>query len=814
MVQFENPELFMLLIPVIAAGLFLIKKGARKGLIVSRVIVIGLLITALASPYIVVPHVTVDENPNIVIIDDETQSMELFENGTASGLYESLTAKTPATYVKLTGESTALGDAIVQYATGDNQLVLVTDGNSNTGEELESALQFAQEMGTTVYLVQPSLESNDLTVQIEGDKTVILKNENQFNIVVSQAVEQEVTYTYELYSDDTLIRSGTVTQTEREKTIPVNQITFDELGAHTLKVIITPSGSDVDSINNQFYKSVYAVPKPKIAAINLDEQSPLGDILQNLYDVSSGNIEDIDGTKAVVIDNSPAKSFSEEDVQTLKDYLSDGRGIVVVGGDGSYNFGSYLNSSFEQILPVISKPTDWSGGRNIVLVLDISPSARDHQSLDDILANALTILNNENLRDSNLGVIAFGSEGTDVSGGLLFLGTAANVELLDTEIRELTPGTTSETSLDKGLDIALDWLQSESGQLDVIIISDGGIKYSYDDSLVVAQELADKGVNIDFIHIASKAPSQADDYGNYYAEQLMEEVGGTYFHIQQGERADIEFDKLQQDEDNNETELGAYPLIELNTKHFITKNIDINGSITGYNDVTPKAGADRLIITSTGKPVLTTWRYGLGRVAALTTDNGLGGESTWASQLYSGNNSKLISSTVNWVIGNPREETGAVVEAADMWYGTSETIELTMYEEGIPTLELDGEELDLSLTGTDTYEAVIDPSPIGIHSLSGYPVAVNYALEYRDVGLNEDLPVLIKAYGGSTYTGNEALADLYTQAQDNSEKLVKESVSQKIYFLLAALIIFLGEVILRRIREIREMKELEKEVQV
>jgi hypothetical protein len=263
----------------------------------------------------------------------------------------------------------------------------------------------------------------------------------------------------------------------------------------------------------------------------------------------------------------------------------------------------------------------------------------------------------------------------------------------------------------------------------------------------------------------------------------------------------------------NETNLGKFPLIELNSKHFITKNIDIEGSVTGYNDVTPKAGADRLIITSTGKPILTTWRYGLGRVAAITTDDGLGGNNMWATELYSGNNSKLISSTVNWAIGNPIEKSGAVVEAPDTWYGTPSTIELTMYDEGIPTLKLDGETLDLSLTGTNVYEAVIEPEPIGMHYLSGYPVAVNYALEYQNMGLNEDILALVKANGGTIYKSvSAARSGIFEEAQTNSEKLVKDTVSQKIYFLLAALIIFLGEVTIRRIKEIKEMKQQEKEI--
>jgi hypothetical protein len=543
--------------------------------------------------------------------------------------------------------------------------------------------------------------------------------------------------------------------------------------------------------------------------------SPLADILLNLYDVSrTGELDNIDNYKALVIDNTNANTFTEADVKVLENYLNEGNGIIVVGGENAYNFGGYLDSPIETILPVTSKPTDWSGGRNVVLLLDISPSTTAHQTLGDILGNALNILNNEKLRDAYVGVIAFGSQGKDVSGGLQFIGVASTLDSLQSEIEKLTPSATSETSLDQGLAIAQGWLKDEHGEMDIIIISDGGIEKSYDASLKIAKEIVSSDVNLYYIHIKSSAPSQMDSYGNYYAEDLMNAVGGVYFPINMGERANIQFNDLQQTQNQNDTgTLGTYPLIELNTKHFITKNIDIEGSVTGYNDVTPKAGADRLIITNTGKPILTTWRYGLGRVAALTTDNGLGANSMWATELYSGNNSKLISSTVNWAIGNPIEKTGAVVEAPDTWYGTPGTIQLTMYDEGIPTLKLDGKTVDLSLTGTNVYEAVIEPEPIGMHDLSGYPVAVNYALEYRNMGLNEDILNLVKANGGTIYKSvSAARSGIFEEAQTNSEKLVKDTVSQKIYFLLAALIIFLGEVTIRRIKEIKEMKQQEKEI--
>ena len=202
--------------------------------------------------------------------------------------------------------------------------------------------------------------------------------------------------------------------------------------------------------------------------------------------------------------------------------MSNGGGLVVVGGDKAYNYGNYLNSSLEEILPVISKPSEYKGGRNLVLILDISPSTQGGSATGDprinnsgthgdILGNALYILQNENLRDANVGVIAFGSEGYDVSGGFLFMGLPQNQAILKDKISKLTTSEQEKTSLDQGLEVAKEMLTGKDGERDAIIISDGGIKESYDPSLQAAKELKDMGVNLYFIHVHSlAAPGQTD----------------------------------------------------------------------------------------------------------------------------------------------------------------------------------------------------------------------------------------------------------------------------------------------------------------
>ena len=816
----ENPQMLWLILPVLAVGIYLIKKGAKTGLVESRFIIALLLIIALASPYTLVSKTTMDETPNLVIISDETASMQLFEEGTASRIYEALTAQTQTTIVTVSGDKTSIGDAIVQYSSGDNQIVLVTDGNNNYGKTLEDAFKFAKETGTVVYSVEPELKDNDLSVEIKGDKTVVIGNKNEFDMVVSQAEEREINYHLEVLVDGEPVGIGNPNkvQTTREKTIHLNDIIFSSLGAHTIKVTLTPHSEDKDNINNKFYKSIYVVPKPKIHLIADDTATPLAQILFDLYDISTtGGLSDIDDKKVVVLDNKHINALSENDVKILKKYITDGNGLVVSGGERAYDYGDYLDSSFEELLPVMSKPTDWRGGRNVVLVLDVSDSTRasDVDVRDDpekqisilsyILYNAKNIINDPDNRDAHVAVISFEDEANDISGGFVYLGVESNRNEIIKNINEFKG--VGETNLPEGLIMAEDLFEQSAGSQNIVILSDGGIEKYYDDTVEIAKQLHDKGINIFFIQ-----HTLLDTFSNL-PQNLMTEIGQSQNYILSKEQTvNIIFEELEKPPEDETITLYVFPLIEYNPKHFITRNIEIAGNITGYNDVTPKAGADRIIITSTGKPVLTTWRYGLGRVASLTTDNGYGSGSLWSSQMYAGNNSKLTSATLNWAIGNPRVEEGAVLEGMDAWFGTPVTLTLTMYDEGVlPTLTLDGiEPLELSVTGKNTYDTTINPDRIGMHDISGYPVAVNYALEYLDVGLNEELPALVKSSGGKTYDERDARALLLEDAKANSERVVQEPVSWKMYFIIAALLLFLLEIVIRRIKEIQAAKRAEK----
>ena len=103
-----------------------------------------------------------------------------------------------------------------------------------------------------------------------------------------------------------------------------------------------------------------------------------------------------------------------------------------------------------------------------------------------------------------------------------------------------------------------------------------------------------------------------------------------------------------------------------------------------------------------------------------------------------------------------------------------------------------------------SYEAAINPDKEGFHDLSGYGIAVNYPLEYRDVGFNDKLKSAIESNGGRVYDEGEVEGLLFMDIKEKAVRTVEEPKSEKMPFLIAALVLFLVEIIVRRIKDYRK----------
>jgi hypothetical protein len=159
----------------------------------------------------------------------------------------------------------------------------------------------------------------------------------------------------------------------------------------------------------------------------------------------------------------------------------------------------------------------------------------------------------------------------------------------------------------------------------------------------------------------------------------------------------------------------------------------------------------------------------------------------------------LISAMVNWAVGDPRPEIGRI-DAEDGWLGTP--IEISIISDSPPKID-STENIRLERAAENRYSAKLTPDRVGIYYIGDYGIAVNYPLEFRDVGFNPQLAKLIMANGGRMFTEEEVRISLMEEARRRSEMTVQERESRRGLLLLSALVIFLAEVIRRRMKEIR-----------
>jgi len=773
---FARPELLWAIPFILLLGAFIIRKRAKNRLFAAtRLLAFCLIIAAAANPYFVEVHAVSSQKPSITILDDRTGSMGIFDPDVAARVKSFVDAPLRT----FSGDATPLGDRIVQYALPGSTLLLVTDGYSNSGRPLADALALARASNTTTFALSLAPERDDAGVEISGTNTAVLAGDYPFRVLVRSSRSYQGPLF--VFADDKLIYSDTIVA-NTSASIKISH-SFLETGNHILRATIAPDGQP---INDNYQKAVYVVPKPQVLLIS-SGNSPLATNLNDLYKLTpvSELPDQLKGYKAVVLDDIRYNSNLDE----LQGYVREGGGLVVVGGEDAYDLGDYRNSSLEEILPVRSTPSIFEGGKTVIFLLDISFSLLSTRAgdgtplLDYEKALAVELLKSPHFRDYKVGLIVFGTKAYDVQDPLP-LSRAESV--LRERITGLAPTGTENSYLDSGLQLAWDMLNVSGGQGELIILSDGNL-YNYPEVVERSIDIL-RQMNVTTRLVQVQAFPDATGRFDYLAAQ----TGSDYSAFVYPDSLTTTMQEPPLETTPAESSPSGYAVNVVNKNHYITADLNINATVTGFNDVTPRSGAQRLAALPDGKPVLTVWRYGLGRVAALTVDDG----SAWAGSLYANPSSQMISSTVNWAVGDPRPQNDRV-EADDGWRGTP--LSVTISSNARPSLS----DADVEKVGDNRYVATFTPNSSGIYYIGNYGLAVNYPLEYRDIGFNPELSRLIMANGGKVFSEDEARRSLVVEAGRVSQTTVQERISRRDILLLLALLIFLAEILYRKLDEMR-----------
>ena len=777
----KQPKMLILIAPLVIVLFLLLKfnfvkeisqtiiksqKKYRFGIMISRSLIIILLVLALANPIIERKTFTSGEF-SIKLLVDESASMSLYDQDKINNFIQELESSTTVeTYRVSSGENTNIGDEILNIINPFENVLLISDGNNNFGSSINDVLVYTNSINSTINLLDLQEYYQDYSVEIFGQSRTIADVKNEFTIFINKFGSLNPVHLKVIVDDLEVFDEMT-----NQESISFEKA-FSE-GKHNIEAEILLD--DYFNQNNHYYKTVKVIEKPKILFLpNINY--PILQVLEQLYNVEKRDLipNDLDDYYAIILDDLLESEVNDK-VSGLMDYVSEGDGLVVLGGKSSYDYGSYKDSLFEKLLPVmVGSAERKEGDTNIIILMDISSSTGsmvDGVKVVDI-EKALTISTLQDLKsDTNVGVIAFNTQAYLVSE---LSPLYKKVDLVE-KIESVVDG--GGTYIYAGMKEAMDYLDRTVGSKVMIIISDG-ITQLPNVVYEGARMAVDKGIRIFTVGV-----------GEYSDEDILANIAsiGNGAYIRQDDRQTLKI--LFGEEESNIT---TNNLVTINKDHFITKDFEPQAMISGFNIAVPKSSANLLVSTAGADPILTVWRFGLGRVASLTTDDG----KFWAGQLLNEINTRLITRMINWAIGNPEKKKEYYINIPDAII--QEPSDIVVKSEMVPEFE----DVTFFKERGDLYRAYYNPSNIGFITMLNEPVAVNYKREYLDLGVREGFKEVLKSGGGEIFEKdiNKIISTLESKAR--REILREESLAW--FFLFLALGILIIEILIRRIIEIRK----------
>lgn len=746
------------------------RRFLRRFLILTRTTILLLILIAIATPF-AERETTEEGDPYIKILLDNSTSFSMFDQTIPTQLIKELQQHIRVE-VSTIGDATSspIGDAVLSSLQNNANILLLSDGQNNQGVDLGDVALYAARLNASISTIRMDPAVSDIGISIKGPSKTLEEVQNKFTVQLKRTGDPGPGHII-IKVDERIILEKTTT----EESIVFN---YSFTGGYHRLLATVESPKDHFSQNNAFYRTVKVVKKPKILYYT-KKDSPLQTLLSQVYDVTPANSlpADLSLFHSIVVNDLTTIDLSDKDVERLTDFSSEGGGLLVVGGENSYERGAYKDSRFETILPVyVAEPGKKEGDINVVIVVDISgstgtkirgPTGED-LVVDVEKAQAISLYNSMRA-ENKVGVVAFNN--------LAYLIEQASyvyekVGVIDRLSRLVHSGGTLIAS---GLIQAMEMLKPLEGSKNIVLISDGQTQLS--ESAFATAKLADRlGIKIYTVGVGP----QTNEFIMLKISQL---ANGIYFRVDQSSKLKILFGPTEESKKNR------FGLTTLNENHFITEDSPpLLGTITGVNIVVPKSTASMLVSTDVGDPVLTVWRFGLGKVASLTTDDG----KKLAGELLSGDNSFVLLRTLNWLTGDPDRKSQQFIDIEDTRLG--EPAKLTVKSPSPPAAP----GVAFYKQEEDLYSATILPTQTGFQSVIDAVFAVNYPLEFDSLGIDPKFHDLISVTGGSIFNPSET-DKIVEQVRVRSKRIVVKKVPIRAPFIIAALTLFLFEIAVRQI---------------
>ena len=698
------------------------------------------------------------------------------------------------------------------------RIVLLSDGHENHGDA-RAAAALARSLGieiVTVPLTQGALRDDVAIEHVEAPARV--RAHEPFR------VQATVLSTHAGGAQLLVLRDGQLLREAQLELVPgatpysfVEQV---ETGGLREYEFIVNADRDSEPENNRYQAFVEVIGAPRV--LHVVGQDGMHQPVSAALAAQGLDVEEVPAAalpatshalndfELVILNNVSGFELSLAKMEVLERYVRDaGGGVVMLGGDRSYGAGGYFATPIERLLPVTMdvKSTVKIPTLSVVFVLDRSGSmgARSHgeEKLEIAKSAVMSSIALLNPLD-RVAILAFDDRGEWV----LPPSEVGNREPIAEKLRELAPG--GSTDLVPALDEAVRVMGEETAKVKHMIVLSDGLIGPGSGFTRFGEQIRDLGITVSTVALGT-------DADRHLMEGLATMGRGRHYYSDDARDVPRIF--------TSETMLIARNLVvERETRALAVYPGELLAGfdpaalppLAGYMRTFARPGAQVLLASADDDPLLASWRYGLGKSVAFTSD--LSGR--WGREWVGWDGfSRFVAQMARWTMRRAGHET---LHARFVHSGTRGELVVDVLdadERFINALDMratladprrEVHELALEQVAPGRYSAAFAVPGSGRYylNLSGsdgdvqvgprtFGLAVPYSREYRDRGLNEVLLREIAAAAGGQVMPLESAsipALLATQPGRSSER-------RRVWWplLLAALIALVLEVAVRKL---------------
>lgn len=723
-----------------------------------------------------------------------------------------------------------LGESLLDGET-KQRIVLVSDGRANAGD-LQSEVDRLELLGITVdvHTVAGSLVTDAAVAGVDLPSTTGEGEAFEATVEVLSTVAAEAVV--ELNDGNGNVARQTVSLVPGSNSVGFEVVAGDA-GLQEITAEVSLLGDSVEQ-NDSLVTGIEVRGPASVLIVEGDDDAGL--ILQQALEARGLAVERVNAEtipslqqmsihRAVVLVDVSSRDLAEEKVTQLSTFVRDmGRGLVVVGGTSSYGLGGYRDTPLEALLPVDSEAPDLQREAEVaeVLLIDTSESMGachcDEQGVNSFeggvnktdISKAAAVRAIEALGSGDeIGLLAF----SGTTQWVIPLQEFPSREVIDTGVASLRP--MGETRIVRALEEAAEaLLESDKELKHIILFTDGftseleigadfvGAPFAQD-LVEAAEKVAAQGITISVVGTGEGAIPALEEVaeagnGRFYPGRDLNEIPEIF--VKEARLAARSF--------INE---GEYFPIVTSTAEAV-RDIASSPALLGYVATTPKPTADvQLQVGELSDPLLASWRIGLGRVTAWTSDGGDRWATNWAGWDGFGDFwSDVVRSTFP-LSGSEGQRLEASVaeelmtirlEGSEAWPAGTDPVARVAYPDGT------SEEVRLERVSDFEFAAVAPARQGGTYAVGlsvegadGETVVLSaianrsFAAEYLPGESNQDL---LESVSTSTGGRGEILPEQAFDPEGLSEGVTPRQF--RWWFLLAAALLWPIDVALRRLR--------------